>query len=60
MAPGAEELDLDGCGLNVRDAVMEKIFVVDTASSEAAKVTCTTTPRCCGGFGSEIICRTLI
>jgi hypothetical protein len=35
---GAEELDLDGCGLNVRDAVMEKIFVVDTATTEAAKV----------------------
>ena len=27
---GAEELDAAGCGLNVRDAVMEKIFVVDT------------------------------
>jgi len=27
---GAEELDQVGCGLNVRDAVMEKIFVVDT------------------------------
>ena len=35
---GAEELDLDGCGLNVRDAVMEKIFVVDTATQEANKV----------------------
>jgi len=28
---GAEELDAHGCGLNVRDAVMEKIFVVDTS-----------------------------
>ena len=28
---GAEELDAAGCGLNVRDAVMEKIFVVDTS-----------------------------
>lgn len=30
---GAEELDTAGCGLNVRDAVMEKIFVVDTSDS---------------------------
>jgi len=30
---GAEELDAAGCGLNVRDAVMEKIFVVDTSDS---------------------------
>ncbi len=30
--PGAEELDNDGCGLNVRDAVMEKIFTVDNTS----------------------------
>ncbi|XP_023332260.1 uncharacterized protein LOC111704281, partial [Eurytemora carolleeae] len=29
---GAEELDNDGCGLNVRDAVMEKIFTVDNTS----------------------------
>ena len=28
---GAEELDAAGCGLNVRDAVMEKIFVVDSS-----------------------------
>jgi len=28
---GAEELDADGYGLNVRDAVMEKIFIVDTS-----------------------------
>jgi hypothetical protein len=35
---GAEELDQDGCGLNVRDAVMEKIFVVDTATQDANKV----------------------
>ena len=28
--PGADELDAAGCGLNVRDAVMEKIFVVDS------------------------------
>lgn len=34
---GAEELDQDGCGLNVRDAVMEKIFVVDTATNETSK-----------------------
>jgi len=27
---GADELDAAGCGLNVRDAVMEKIFVVDS------------------------------
>ena len=32
---GADELDAAGCGLNVRDAVMEKIFVVDTSSSDA-------------------------
>ena len=31
---GADELDAAGCGLNVRDAVMEKIFVVDTSSGE--------------------------
>ena len=31
---GADELDAAGCGLNVRDAVMEKIFVVDTTSCE--------------------------
>ena len=30
---GAEELDAAGCGLNVRDAVMEKIFVVDTSDA---------------------------
>ena len=27
---GAEELDQGGCGLSVRDAVMERIFTVDT------------------------------
>ena len=30
MNQGADELDAAGCGLNVRDAVMEKIFVVDS------------------------------
>jgi len=34
---GAEELDTAGCGLNVRDAVMEKIFVVDTAEEERGR-----------------------
>ena len=33
-SPGAEELEAVGCGLNVRDAVMEKIFVVDSSSGE--------------------------
>ena len=28
---GADDLDSEGCGLNVRDAVMEKIFVVDSS-----------------------------
>merc|ERR1719474_2381091 len=31
---GADELDAAGCGLNVRDAVMEKIFVVDTSTCD--------------------------
>merc|ERR1719452_116106 len=35
---GAEELDNAGCGLNVRDAVMEKIFVVDTTEEERGRV----------------------
>lgn len=34
---GAEELDNAGCGLNVRDAVMEKIFVVDTTEEERGR-----------------------
>ena len=29
---GADEVDASGSGLNVRDAVMEKIFVVDSSS----------------------------
>ena len=32
---GADDLDSVGCGLNVRDACMEKIFVVDSCSGEA-------------------------
>ena len=31
---GADDLDSVGCGLNVRDACMEKIFVVDSSSGE--------------------------
>ena len=31
LLSGAEELDQGGCGLSVRDAVMERIFTVDTA-----------------------------
>ena len=41
---GAEELDAAGCGLNVRDAVMEKIFVVDTSDSGEG---------CAGRLGKE-------
>lgn len=35
---GAEELDQAGCGLNVRDAVMEKIFVVDMTEPQVGVV----------------------
>ena len=31
---GADDLDSVGCGLNVRDACMEKIFLVDSSSGE--------------------------
>jgi len=34
---GAEEIEHDGCGLNVRDAVMEKIFTIDTNCLETAQ-----------------------
>ena len=37
FSKGAEELDVHGCGLNVRDAVMEKIFVVDTTRGAGEK-----------------------
>merc|ERR1719281_1527722 len=32
---GADELDAVGCGLNVRDAVMEKIFVLDSSETSS-------------------------
>ena len=30
---GADDLDTVGCGLNVRDALMEKIFLVDNSDT---------------------------
>lgn len=32
---GADELDAVGCGLNIRDAVMEKIFVLDSSETSS-------------------------
>jgi len=34
---GADELDTEACGLNVRDAVMEKIFTVDNTGQDGGK-----------------------
>ena len=34
---GADELDAVGCGLNIRDAVMEKIFVVDSSNTDGGR-----------------------
>jgi len=33
---GADELDAVGCGLNIRDAVMEKIFVLDSSETSSS------------------------
>ena len=34
---GADDLDAVGCGLNVRDACMERIFLVDTSDSQTGE-----------------------
>ena len=35
LVVGADELDAVGCGLNIRDAVMEKIFVLDSSETSS-------------------------